>query len=114
MRMELNKRAKALGFSLDEVTLLLGLSDGKHCAETKALAEKKLAMVEGKINDLAAMQKALKVLVNACAKGGRGRGCPIIDALTEDAVRASDPPASRAAPASARVRSRLVPTRRRF
>lgn len=113
-RVRFIKRAQALGFSLDEVALLLGLSDGEHCAETKALAEKKLAMVEGKIADLAAIQKALKVLVNACAKGGQGRGCPIIDALAEDTVSASNPPAFRAAPASAPMRAHPVPMRRRF
>ena len=82
-RVRFVKRAQALGFSLDEIALLLGLSDGKHCAETKALAEKKLAMVEQKMNDLAAIQKALKGLVAECSKGSRGRGCPVIDALTE-------------------------------
>jgi MerR family mercuric resistance operon transcriptional regulator len=84
MRVRFIKRAQALGFSLDEVALLLGLSDGKHCAETKALAQKKLAMVEEKIADLAAIQKALKGLVTQCAKGSRGCGCPIIDALVKD------------------------------
>ena len=83
-RIRFIKRAQALGFSLDEVALLLGLSDGKHCAETKALAKKKLTMVEKKMNDLAAIQKALKGLVTQCSKGSRGSGCPIIDALAED------------------------------
>lgn len=84
MRVRFIKRAQALGFSLDEVALLLGLSDGKHCAETKALAEKKLTVVEEKMSDLAAMQKALRGLVTKCSKGSRGCGCPIIDALAED------------------------------
>lgn len=83
-RVRFIKRAQALGFSLDEVALLLGLSVGEHCAETKALAEKKLAMVEGKIADLAAIQKALKGLVTECSKGSGSSGCPIIDALAED------------------------------
>ena len=83
-RVRFIKRAQALGFALDEVAHLLGLSDGKHCAETKALAEKKLKMVEEKIADLAAIQKALKGLVTQCSKGGRGYGCPVIDALAGD------------------------------
>ena len=68
-RVRFVKRAQALGFSLDEIALLLGLSDGKHCAETQALAEKKLAMVVQKMNDLAAIQKALKGLITECSKG---------------------------------------------
>ena len=83
-RVRFVKRAQALGFSLDEIALLLGLSDGKHCAETQALAEKKLAMVEEKISDLAAIQKALKGLVAECSKGSRKSGCPIIDALAAE------------------------------
>ncbi|MBI1907415.1 MAG: Hg(II)-responsive transcriptional regulator [Betaproteobacteria bacterium] len=85
-RVRFIKRAQALGFSLDEVALLLGLSDGKHCAETEVLAQKKLTMVEEKLADLAAIQKALKGLVTKCAKGSRGCGCPIIDALAADGM----------------------------
>ena len=84
-RVRFIKRSQALGFSLDEVALLLGLSDGKHCAETKALAERKLTTVDEKIADLTAIQKAIKGLVTQCSKGSRGCGCPIIDALVDDA-----------------------------
>ena len=83
-RVRFTKRAQALGFSLDEIALLLGLSNGEHCAETKVLAEKKLAMVEEKLIDLTAIKKVLKGLVNQCAKGSRRSGCPIIDALAAE------------------------------
>lgn len=83
-RIRFIKRAQKLGFSLDEVALLLGLSDGKHCRETKALAQKKLAVVEEKIADLAIIQSALKGLVAECSNGSRGRGCAVIDALIAD------------------------------
>ena len=83
-RVRFIKRSQALGFSLDEVALLLGLSDGRHCAETKALADRKLNTVEKKIADLTAIQKAIKGLVMQCSKGSRGCGCPIIDALVDD------------------------------
>ena len=83
-RIRFIKRAQKLGFSLDEVALLLGLSDGRHCAETKALAETRLAVVEEKIADLEAIRQALKGLVAKCSKGSRGCGCPVIDALIED------------------------------
>lgn len=84
VRIKFVKRAQALGFSLDEIALLLGLSDGEHCAETKALAEKKLTTVEEKISDLVAIQNALKALVAECSKGSRSSGCPIIDALVAE------------------------------
>lgn len=83
-RIRFIKRAQKLGFSLDEVALLLGLSDGKHCAETKALAQTRLAVVEDKLADLEVIRKALKGLVAKCSRGSRGCGCPVIDALIED------------------------------
>ena len=83
-RIRFIKRAQKLGFSLDEVALLLGLSDGKHCAETRSLAQKKLAVVEEKIADLETIQKSLEGLVSKCSRGSRGNGCPVIDALVED------------------------------
>lgn len=82
-RVRFIKRAQALGFSLEEIGLLLGLSDGQHCAETRELAEAKLGMVEKKLDDLAAMRKALKKLVLECSRDSRGRGCPIIEALSD-------------------------------
>jgi len=83
-RIRFIKRAQKLGFSLDEVALLLGLSDGRHCAQTKILAQTRLAVVEEKIADLEAIRQALKGLVAKCSKGSRGCGCPVIDALIED------------------------------
>ena len=77
------RRAQQLGFSLDEVALLLKLGEGLHCNETRELAERKLASVEEKIADLAALQKVLAQLVTACGKQGSSRGCPIIESLVE-------------------------------
>ncbi len=81
-RLRFIKRAQALGFSLDQVKLLLGLAIGEHCAETRALAEQKLALVEKKIADLRGMQSALNKLARACGSGKSGRGCPIIESLS--------------------------------
>ena len=83
-RLHFIKRAQRLGFSLDEVKILLGLSDGRHCVETRELAERKLVIVEEKLADLNAMQDALTDLISACRRGGRGCGCPLIDALASD------------------------------
>lgn len=80
-RLRFIRRAQRLGFSLDEVKTLLGLSDGKHCAQTRQLAERKLALIEEKLADLSAMRDALTDLVCACRRGGRGCGCPLIEAL---------------------------------
>lgn len=92
-RLRFIKRAQGLGFTLDEVRLLLELAVGEHCADTRSLAERKLALVEQKLSDLAAIREALRGLVEACAAGGRGCGCPIIDSLTAGAPAPAEPDA---------------------
>lgn len=81
-RLRFIKRAQGLGFSLDEVKLLLDLSVGEHCAETRVFAEQKKELVGEKIADLQAIQSALDKLIRACGSDKRGRGCPIIDSLS--------------------------------
>jgi len=80
-RLRFIRRAQGLGFTLEEVAALLALSDGEHCAETRALGEKKLALVQKKLDELVAIRRALNDLVAQCARGSRGKGCPLIDAL---------------------------------
>ncbi|ADL55904.1 MerR family transcriptional regulator [Gallionella capsiferriformans] len=75
------KRAQAIGFSLTEISLLLKLAEGEHCAETKRLAEKKLVVIKQKIADLLSIESSLEKLISACRKGKGGCGCPIIDSL---------------------------------
>jgi len=82
-RVHFIKRAQRLGFSLDEVALLLGLADGEYCAETKSIAQRKLELVEEKLSDLAAIQTALKRLIRSCQHTPGGQGCPIIDSFKE-------------------------------
>lgn len=83
-RLRFIKRAQGLGFSLDEVKLLLGLSVGKHCAETRALAEQKMRLVEEKIANLRSIKTALAKLMDSCGTGKKGRGCPIIESLSRN------------------------------
>lgn len=81
-RLRFIKRAQGLGFSLDEVKLLLDLAIGEHCAETRTFAEQKKQLVDKKIADLRSIQAALNKLIRACGTGKKGRGCPIIESLS--------------------------------
>lgn len=81
-RLRFIKRAQQLGFTLDEVRNLLALEDGQSCRETRALAEKKLTVIEARLADLQRMQKLLKALIAGCDAGKRPRACPIIATLT--------------------------------
>jgi MerR family mercuric resistance operon transcriptional regulator len=80
-RVRFIKRAQQLGFTLEEVKSLLQLNDGRHCAETRIVAERKFQHLERKIADLKAMQKSLSTLIKACRRPGSKSGCPIIEAL---------------------------------
>lgn len=83
-RLRFIKRAQVLGFTLAEVSGLLRLDQGCECAETRALAARKLALIEQKMADLAAMRLALGVLVQQCDAGAGGAACPIIDVLERE------------------------------
>lgn len=81
-RLAFIRRARELGFTLDEVRTLLALSvnDGA-CADVRELTESHLAEVRTKIADLRAMERVLADAVRRCA-AGEVLGCPIIDALS--------------------------------
>ena len=85
-RLTFVRRARELGFTLDEVRALLRLAEAADvpCAEVKDLAATHLAGVRTKIADLRAMQKALTTLIAECDLRGDAAdlpGCPLIEAL---------------------------------
>jgi MerR family mercuric resistance operon transcriptional regulator len=84
-RVRFIKRAQQLGFTLDEVTTLLALEDGRSCRETRWLAEQKLAVIDRRIEDLSRMRGLLQTLVAQCGTGASQRACPIITTLMADA-----------------------------
>lgn len=83
-RIRFIKRAQVLGFTLEEVSGLLGLEEACACAETRALAAHKLDLIDQKLKDLKAMRKALASLVQQCDSGVPAKGCPIIQVLSQD------------------------------
>ena len=83
-RVRFIKRSQALGFTLEETASLLRL-DGADCsADTRELAAHKVALIERKLVDLAAMRDALAALVRQCDAGQVEASCPIIRALSRD------------------------------
>ena len=80
-RIRFIKRAQHLGFTLEEITSLLKLEDGRSCRETERLAQQKLVLVEARIADMERLRKTLRELIGRCELG-RGRiTCPIIESL---------------------------------
>ena len=83
-RVRFIKRARALGFTLEEIGGLLKLDEAHACAETRELASHKLQTIETKLADLVAMRKALTALLCQCDAGAMKGNCPIIHALGSD------------------------------
>lgn len=79
-------RAKALGFTLAEIRELLSLSSERNVARVKRTAERKLADIERRIDELGRIGAGLRVLVQACPGSGRAESCPILNALSEGDV----------------------------
>jgi Cu(I)-responsive transcriptional regulator len=81
-RLSFIRRARDLGFSLDEVRALLRLSDQRNqsCGEVDRIARAHLDAVERKIADLAALGAELRQLIGQCGHGTIA-DCRIIDAL---------------------------------
>src|SRR5262245_16830776 len=70
-RLQFVRRAKALGFSLEEVTVLLKLNDGGgRRTAVRRVAEKRLAEIEQKLAELAQMRDTLRELLHDCHGDG--------------------------------------------
>ncbi len=77
------KKAKTLGFSLDEIGNLFVLSEG-HCADVQSLACQKLIGIKTRVKDLQRLEQVLEDLVSQCSNNIDQAHCPIIDTLLDD------------------------------
>ena len=84
-RLSFVRRARDLGFSLDEVRELLSLADDpdRPCAEVDQLARAHLVQVEAKLAQLAALQAELGRVIGQCRGGVAVADCRILRALSD-------------------------------
>lgn len=77
------RRAKDLGFSLDEIRELMALSVDRErgVKGVKQRAQARLDVVEARIDELRRMQHGLQQLIAACPGHGALEQCPILRAL---------------------------------
>ncbi len=81
-RMRFIRRAKGLGFTLDEIAELLMLSSGKGSrAQVKAIATRRLLDLERKLKELTVVRDTLAHYAGSCSGHGPVAGCPIIEAV---------------------------------
>ncbi len=80
-RLRFIRRAKDLGFTLDEIRSLLALSAGSDVARIRRAATARLEDIERRIAELGRVRDSLQKLVKACPGHGRAESCPILNAL---------------------------------
>ncbi len=91
------RRARELGFPIEDVRALLGLSDRRDrpCEAVDAIAREHLAGVDRRLADLATLRRELAALIEGCSRGTMAE-CRILEALAPppEAVPSNIAPAS--------------------
>jgi MerR family mercuric resistance operon transcriptional regulator len=75
------KKAKLIGFTLNEIQELLALDENNNCHEANQLAQQKLILVNEKLNDLQRIKKTLEIFVESCEENTSTDKCIIIQSL---------------------------------
>ncbi len=85
-RLQFIRRAKDLGFTLNEIGELLALSShaDDDMGAMKEAAQTKLAVVEKKLRELQQIRRGLTALIAACPGHGARSECPIVNALNQE------------------------------
>jgi Cu(I)-responsive transcriptional regulator len=81
-RLSFTRRARDLGFSIEQIRALLDLADQKQrpCEAVDVIARQHLAEVKRKLADLAALRRELESFIGQCRHGTIAE-CHIIEAL---------------------------------
>lgn len=84
-RLRFVRRARELGFSLDEVRELLALASGQQdraCGDVNRIARMHLAQVNAKLQQLTALRAELDRLLEACDRDAPVAHCTLLGALS--------------------------------
>ena len=84
-RLRFVRRARDLGFSLEEVRELLALAAGdpnRPCGDVNQIAHAHLAQVDAKLAQLRALRRELNRLIEACDRNAALADCSLLSALS--------------------------------
>jgi len=89
-RLRFIRRAKDLGFTLEEIRDLLALSSDRRggVKAVRKRAEQRLADIEARIAELVRIRTGLQQLIEACPGHGDPEHCPILRALADEEPQA--------------------------
>lgn len=84
------RRAKDLGFTLEEIRDLMALSSDRRggVKAVRKRAEQRLASIDARIAELMRIRQGLQQLVEACPGHGDPEHCPILRALADEEPQA--------------------------
>lgn len=87
-RLSFIRRARALGFSIEQVKELLGLSDQRDmsCSAVDAIASEHLSEIDHKLADLTKLRFELDSVIRQCGQGTIS-DCRIIETLAPESAR---------------------------
>ena len=95
-RLQFIRRAKAMGFTLGEITGLLEIRGKRSCERTRKLTEHKLADVRQRIVELQQLERDLASLVTECQRVSVDAECPTLGLLGRaEGTSTSKPSAAR-------------------
>ena len=82
-RLRFIRAAQAIGFTLDDVKLLLGAQDRStpSCREVQHLVEQRLEDIDKRLSDLRHVQKVLRAALQKCRKTERQGCCHVLETL---------------------------------
>ncbi len=82
-RLRFIQRAKAMGFTLKEISELLAIkrTATNTCEEVRHQAETKLVGIKEKLIELNRLKQALEMLILTCDEKGYAHDCPLLEAL---------------------------------
>lgn len=86
-RIKFIKRAKYMGFSLDEIKKLLRFREAPQNAkpDVRQLVSTKLEEIENHLDDLKILQAEFRLLINLCSDDLEN--CPILDAMDNETAK---------------------------
>lgn len=89
-RLRFIRRAKELGFTLEEIRDLLALSSNRSggVKAVRKRAEQRLASIDARIDELMRIRNGLQQLIEACPGHGDPQTCPILRALADEESQA--------------------------
>jgi MerR family transcriptional regulator, copper efflux regulator len=89
-RLRFIRRAKDLGFTLEEIRDLLALSADRHrgVKAVRERAQQRLASIDARIAELTRIRQGLEQLIEACPGRGDPDQCPILRALADEEPQA--------------------------